>query len=638
MNAAPSKSHSSVALAAACAFVAAGVVFCCTAYPTITWWDSSGYSLAAATLGIYSPPGSLLLTLLGWPIAHLAGGAAAARALNVFAAMLAAATVALVVVASARLLRVSGQERTAYDANAAIVGGTLGALALGFSDTLWNYASAFTPYILTPVFTALILLVLVRWWEDADEPNAWRWAGWLGLLFGLDFSVHRTNALLIPGALVWIAIRRPRTLIDRRVIAAGAGLLIAGLALQLLLIPIAIFARSPLEFNHPSTLSSFWDYVTIKQLGGSFLLQLFPRKSPIWSSQTADFLRTLRDDFVQWRWGFGVGSLPALAALGGLVALGRRRPRLAAAAIALLVLQASLTVLYFNIPADYFRTLDRHYLPVVVTIGLLAACGIGVAMGAALHAWRSNRRVPATVLAAVAVLVPAGQLAMNWRSHDASRRYFTHDYAENVLEQLPPNAIYFTVGDNDTFPIMYLQAVEGVRPDVTNINLSVANVPDWPERLRRRDPSLRLSLDAAARRALVAEAWTDSLVALPVSGQPADFGLPPATVLPTFLVLHVKPVNGSHMIPAEVVLLDIVRSNGWRRPLTFATTGNASAMEWLAPYSRLDGLYFRIMPVEHAPGDARLLRNNLIARGHYIGYADSTVQLDGVSRTLGMQS
>ncbi|HWH50236.1 MAG TPA: DUF2723 domain-containing protein [Gemmatimonadaceae bacterium] len=628
------------AAAAGAAFVAAALVFWYTAYPTITWWDSSGYSLAAATLGVYSPPGSLLLTLLGWPVAHIAGGAAAARALNFLAATLAAATVALVVVVATRLLRVSSDQSRAADlSNAApVTGAALGALALGFSDTLWSYASAFTPYILTPVFTALILLVLVRWWEDADGPSAWRWAALLAFLFGVDFSVHRTNALLIPGALVWIAIRRPRTLIDRRVIVAGIGFLAAGLALQLLLIPIATFDHSPLDFNHPSTLSSLWDYVTIKQLGGSFLLQLFPRKSPIWSSQSIDLLRTLRDDFARWRWGFGLGGLPALAALGGVVAIGRRRPRLAAAALALLVVQASFTVLYFNIPANYFRTFDRHYLPVVVTTGVLAACGVGAAAEAALAAVRSSRRAVGVVLAALVLLVPAGQLVMNWRTHDASRRYFTHDYAKNVLEQLPPNAIYFTVGDNDTFPIMYLQAVEGVRRDVTNINLSVANVPGWPERLRRRDPALPMSLNAAQRNALVDSAWTDSVVVLPVHGRPESFGLAAGTPLPDSITLRVVPSGGRRMIPAEVVLLDIVRTNDWRRPLTFATTGTASAMEWLAPFGRLDGLYSRIVPVHQAPVDAHLLRENVIVRADYRGYADSNVQLDGVSRTLGMQA
>src|SRR5215217_4451583 len=83
---------------AAATFVTSAIVFWRTAYPTITWWDSSSYSLAAGTLGVNSPPGSLLLTLLGWPVAHLTFETSPAHALNVFAGAIAALTAALVAV------------------------------------------------------------------------------------------------------------------------------------------------------------------------------------------------------------------------------------------------------------------------------------------------------------------------------------------------------------------------------------------------------------------------------------------------------------------------------------------------------------------------------------------------------------
>src|SRR5262247_272760 len=91
-------------IAALVAAIAVGV-FWRTAYPTITWWDSSSYSLAAATLGINSPPGSLLLTLIGWPVARLAFGLSPAHALNLFAGLLAAVTAMLVYVAALSALR-----------------------------------------------------------------------------------------------------------------------------------------------------------------------------------------------------------------------------------------------------------------------------------------------------------------------------------------------------------------------------------------------------------------------------------------------------------------------------------------------------------------------------------------------------
>ena len=631
----PTSSASVIALTALALTVA---VYWRTAYPTITWWDSSGYSLAAATLGVASPPGSLLLTLLGWPVAHLAGGTSTAHALNLVAGLLGAGAVTLVFLCSLRVLEIVGRGRAA-NGPAAFIGAALGALAFAFSDTLWTYAVQFTPYVLTPVFTGLILWAMLRWWQDAERPNAWWWVGLLGLLFGLDFSVHRTNALLIPGVLVWILFRHPRTLRSLRTIAAAAGGLVAGLAVHLLLIPIAAMTRSSLDFNSPANLSSFWDYVTIKQLGGSFLLNLFPRKSPIWTSQTTDLLRVLADNFMHWSGPASVlGALPALAALVGVAALWRRNRRFAAAFTLVLVLQASLTVVYFNSPANYFRTFGRHYLPVCVTISILAASGLAVAVewAAAPPRGRSRTIVAATV--SLCALVPAAQLARNWASHDASRRQFTHDYATNALRNLPPNAIYFTVGDNDTFPVMYVQAVEGVRPDVTIINLSVANIPEWPDRLRKRDPSLPLSLSLDQRRALGGPAWTDTAVVIPVTGSAEHLGLAPPMKLPDSIALDVRPVSGTHMLPAEIVLLDIVRTNRWQRPVTFAITGTKGAMEWLAPYGRLDGLYYRIVPVRDPPSDPAILRAHMLENAQYRGYADPSVAIDDVSRTMGTQS
>src|SRR2546430_12109929 len=78
-------------------------VFWRTAYPTITWWDSSSYSLAAGTLGIASAPGSLLLTFLGWLVVRLPIGSSPAHRLNLFAGLLAAVATTVVYVVSLRL-------------------------------------------------------------------------------------------------------------------------------------------------------------------------------------------------------------------------------------------------------------------------------------------------------------------------------------------------------------------------------------------------------------------------------------------------------------------------------------------------------------------------------------------------------
>jgi hypothetical protein len=619
------------------------VVFWRTAYPTISWWDSAQYSLAAGTLGIVGAPGSLLLTLLGWPIAHLPIGSSPAHLLNCFAGVLAALVALLVYLIALGLRRITqpanGLNR-GWDAPV-VIGAAIGALTFAFATTLWEYAVQFTPYVLSAVFTALILWTMLRWWESADYTDSWRWLALLGLLFGLDFSVHRTNALLLPAALAWVLVRRPRTLRSLRDVFAGGAGAVVGLAVQLLDIPIArgAMTRSPLFWNDPTDWQRFWDYVSIKQLGGGFLIQFFPRKSDFWSVQVADLLHVLGANFLHWSGRAGLlGVLPAAGVLVGLATLWRRKRRLAVALALVLFLQAAMTVLYFNIPANFFRTFDRHYLPVCVTLAVVMAYGVGSSIEAAAHLWQERIPVVSATFGMLAALALVSQVTENWSLRDASKRYFTKAFALNELTALPRDAILFTAGDNDTFPLLYFQAVEGIRQDVAVINMSVANLPAFPEELRRRDPEFPLTLSAAERDSLSWKAPSPQPFAIPVMGDPALLGLAPGAELPNAITATVRPQYGTEMMPADVVLLDIARTNRWQRPLCFAITATRQAMAWLDRYGRLDGLYWRVVPMADPPVDTPLLRANLLERADYGGYADSTIQLEDVSKTLGIQS
>ena len=607
-------------------------VFWRTAFPTITWWDSSQYSLAASTLGIAGPPGSLLLTLLGWPVAHLPFGASAAYRLNLLAGALAALSAALVYLVANRLLIRVGHHAT----GAVAFGAVLGALTFAFGATTWEHAVKFTPYILTAVFTGLILWALVHWWDGADQQHALRRLAVVALLFGLDFSVHRTNALLIPAAIVWIAMRDPRAFVRARTWVVGIGSLVAGLSVQLLLIPIAQWTRSPLNWTDPTSLQRLWDYVSLKQLGGGFLVELMPRKAPFWSVQVTDFLRVLSANFLRWSGPTrAAGTVAAVAAAFGLVVLWRRERRLGLAFTLVLLLQSAATVLYFNIPANFFRSLDRHYLPVCVTLGVAIACGLGSAMQWIAVLARSRQRIATAACCVLLLLAPAAQLADGWHAADGSRRYFTGDYARNALQALPPHAIYFTVGDNDTFPVLYVQAVEGVRRDVQILNLSMANAEAYLTLLRRLDPTFPMVMSREGREAARAAAWTDTLINLPVAGAAPELGLPRGSATPATISLRVKPTFGDRMLIGDLVLLDIVRTNAWRRPLTFAISAQRGGMSWLEPYGRLDGLFWRIVPTRNPPVSDSLLRDNL-SRNVLRGYADTSVVIEDVTRNFGV--
>jgi hypothetical protein len=614
----------------------AAIVFWLTAYPTITWWDSSQYSLAAATVGVTGPPGSLLLTLLGWPVTRLPFDSPA-RALNLFAGALAAVTAGLVYLVALRLARsADGHATTPARTAAPLAGAALGALTFAFGETLWEHAIKFTPYILTAVFTALILWTMLRWWDEADEPRAWRRLVWLGLLFGLDFSVHRTNALLLPALLGWILVRRPRTLANPRAWLGGAGGLAAGLAVQLLIIPIAASTDSILNMGDARTWTRFWDYVSLQQMGGGFLVDLFPRKAAFWGEQTADLVRVMGANFFRWDGPLGpIGALPAFVGIVGLAQLWRRNRRLGTAFTLVLVLQAAVTVLYFNIPANFFRPFDRHYLPVCVTFGIAIAYGCGVMLQEAARLVSRGRRVVAALGAVLLLLVPVAQLVGNWAARDASDRYFASDFARNLLGGLPRDAILFTTGDNDTFPLLYVHAVEGVRPDVRIVNRPLTNTFWYVDQMVRRDSTFPVSLTREARLALGPREWPDTTLVIPVEGIAQDLGLPADTPVPAAITLDAKPTTGTLVLAADLILLDMLRTNRWRRPVCFSVTVGQQGMGWLQPYGRLDGLFWRVVPVANAPVDLATLRTNLLETPTYRGYADPNVVLDDVTRQIG---
>jgi hypothetical protein len=614
------------------------VFFALTAYPTITWWESSQYSLTSATLGITAPPGSLVLTLIGWLVTRIPTGLATAHLLNLLAGALAATTVTLVFRVARRLARQSDNDanRGAAQVSLGAAGAAVGALTFAFSATLWQYAIQLTPYVLTAVFTALLLWTLLRWWESATDDRSWRWLLLLGLLFGLDYSVHRTNALLMPGALIWILIRQPRVLLRARAWIAGAGGLLAGVTLQFLIIPLA--ARHPaLNIGDPSTWSRFYDYESLAQFGGGWLVQFYPRHAALWSVQAMDVIRAFGANFL-WlsgRWAI-LGWLPALLGVLGCLGLWRRDRRLGVAFAVLLVLHAVVTVAYFNIPAHYFRSLDRHYLPVLVTWGVLLCCGAGEVAGR-LRALslRGGRWHAAQWAGGLLLLAPLAQLAHNWRAIDGSHRTFTEDFATNLLSGLPPGAMLFTVGDNDTFPLMYVQAVLHVRPDVQIVNLPLSNTRWYLNELTRRDPSFPLSPGYGDAHG--AQPWTDTTLTIPVAGTAAEFGLPDDLALPRSIAVRVGPtMQGKYIRLQDLVLLQILENNHWRRPLCFSITADRLALPGLAPYARLDGVFWRVVPHADPPLNRAILRGNLLETYRYRGYADPGVPLDQVSRSLGL--
>ncbi|HLR25006.1 MAG TPA: DUF2723 domain-containing protein [Fodinibius sp.] len=232
----------------------------------------------------------------------------------------------------------------------------------------------------------------------------------------------------------------------------------------------------------------------------------------------------------------------------------------------------------------------------------------------------------------------------NFHDHDRSERYVAPDYAYNLLQSTAPNSILFTNGDNDTFPLWYLQEIEGVRTDVRVVNLSLLNTEWYIKQMRdqwsHESPPLPISLtdteieqitsgltlhkpdtvSIPVNKELLKKAFSDKQeyresigvkppdTALNVYSKGVGFNMPVDSLdNRVYWYYKGRPAGadqqGNQRYFTQVqdkVIMDILRTNKWLRPIYFANTVSSQSQLGLQPYFRFEGKTFRIVPDRHS--------------------------------------
>ena len=267
--------------------------------------------------------------------------------------------------------------------------------------------------------------------------------------------------------------------------------------------------------------------------------------------------------------------------------------------------------------------------------------GIGVAGIFNILVKKLKANLSAMAAVGIALLaVPTILATENWDDHDRSGRYVTRDIARNYLNSCDKDAILFTVGDNDTFPLWYVQDVEGVREDVRIVNMMLFNMEWYVDQMRWQNydsKPLPFSIPQSKYKSGTNnsiyvrenEGWAplDYIVAFVKSDDPRT-KLPLRTgekvdFIPTNRILlpvdsagvlsngTMKVRDAPHMVqevklelsPNEQILkgnlaqLDILATNKWKRPIYY-TSGGFDGSLGLERYYRNEGLAYRVVPVE----------------------------------------
>ena len=190
-------------------FAIAAAVYLMTMEPVSSLWDCSEFIATSYKLEVGHPPGAPLFMMRARLATLFAFGnpdyvGVAVNAMNSIASAFCILFLFWTITHLARrLVTRGGGELTQANTLAVLGAGIVGALAYTFTDTFWFSAIEGEVYALSSMFTALVVWLMLKWEEEADEPHSSRWIVLIAYMMGLSIGVHILNLLTIP-ALVFI--------------------------------------------------------------------------------------------------------------------------------------------------------------------------------------------------------------------------------------------------------------------------------------------------------------------------------------------------------------------------------------------------------------------------------------------------
>ncbi len=721
------------------------VVYFKTLSVTVVFWDVGEFCAAAFLMQVPHPPGSplfLIIAKVASMIPFLPDIAARMHAVSTISSALG---VMFLYFISVKIIgRMTGGVNSALDKITVYGSSAIGALTLAFSGTYWFNGSEAEVYGLSMLFVAIIMWLILRWWERAEEPHNEKYILLIAYLIGLSTGVHLLAVLAVFPVMMLIYFRlyeiNKRSLIIFGISTVATFIAIypgvvqylpsmldgdfKGFKFELLpFVPVAIIigaawgaykayqtkhrlihiaclsfllvvigyttytgviirsnARPPMNENAPDNLAGLVSYLSREQYGDTPLLRgdswdnnlqdyrekLFPRRHSreamheetrtqykddwdfFWRYQTDHmFVRYVlwnfvgsegdwQDAGVSWKKTWGI---PLLIGLFGIFFQFWRDRKMSLTLLVMFVIMGFVLAWYQNQQQPQPRERDYFYVGAYYVYALWISIGVFGLIDLLRKSLKGTTiQLAATALILVTSLgaIPANLFRINYHDHDRSKNYIAWDYSYNILQSCEQDAILFTNGDNDTFPLWYLQDVEGVRRDIRIVNLSLVNTAWYILQLKNETPhgaaKVPISLSDQAISQIEPRPWKPRQVDLPVPRDilqkflTSDKPALPTWALDSTVVNQEKITFTVNGIPynnemrflrvQDLMVWEIIRANNWQRPVYFAATCSPDSKMGLDDYLWMQGLALKLKPfkVPSIEGglDAAYMEKNLL--------------------------
>jgi hypothetical protein len=330
-------------------------------------------------------------------------------------------------------------------------------------------------------------------------------------------------------------------------------------------------------------------------------------------------------------------AIPFILGLFGLFYHFKRDWKLGFVFLSMFILLGVITALYQNQQDPQPRERDYFYEGAFFVYSMWIGLGVIGIVRLLKEKLKPSSFIPATslVLLVAFVFVPVNMLRVNYKYQSRAGNYFPYDYAYNILQSCDKDAILFTNGDNDTFPLWCLQAVYGIRQDVTLVNLSLAQADWYNIQLKNERPYGSLPVPMTYTNDQLVKIskqgymiWDENkLVSIDIPDKIFPDSFKRKYNITDKLVFKVPATirqrDNNQVITAiktsDIIMLDILKANKWERPVYYSVTVSPDNYLGLNDYLIAEGMAQKLLPYKVGgnnlygiPVDFEKMKNNLV--------------------------